>query len=120
MGCRCAVRTRYDRQDRYRPTWRSTTVPEISLLIDGTQRSFPAATTGTDLFGEDRSVVAVRVDGQLAGLAAELPGGADGQTVHSDARRTGPVPRQPPARGPPRAAPRMSREPSLLLRRAAA
>jgi len=59
-------------------------VPEISLLIDGTQRSFPAGTTGTDLFGEDRSVVAVRVDGQLADLAAELPVGAEVESVHID------------------------------------
>ena len=59
-------------------------MPEISLLIDGTQRSFPAGTTGTDLFGEDRSVVAVRVDGQLADLAAELPVGAEVESVHID------------------------------------
>src|SRR5699024_7384229 len=84
MGCRCAVRTRYDRQDRYRPTWRRSTVPEIARPYYSTQRSFPAVTTGTDLFGEDRSVVAVRVDGQLADLAAELPVGAEVESVHID------------------------------------
>src|SRR5699024_4194024 len=40
---------------------RSITVPEISLLIDGTDQTFPAGTTGTDVYGQDRSVVAVRV-----------------------------------------------------------
>jgi len=59
-------------------------VPDISLLIDGTQRSFPAGTTGTDLFGEDRSVVAVRVDGQLMDLAAELPVGGEIESVRID------------------------------------
>ncbi|HLS64708.1 MAG TPA: threonine--tRNA ligase [Ruania sp.] len=59
-------------------------MPDISLLIDGTQRSFPAGTTGTDLFGEDRSVVAVRVDGQLMDLAAELPVGGEIESVRID------------------------------------
>src|SRR5699024_7007644 len=39
---------------------RSITVPEISLLIDGTDQTFPAGTTGTEVYGQDRSVVAVR------------------------------------------------------------
>ena len=60
-------------------------MPEISLLIDGTQRSFPAGTTGTDVFGQDRAIVAVRVDGELADLATELPGSGavDGVRIDS-------------------------------------
>ncbi|WP_022916213.1 threonine--tRNA ligase [Ruania albidiflava] len=59
-------------------------MPEISLLIDGTQRSFPAGTTGTDVFGQDRAIVAVRVDGQLRDLVAELPNGGEVEGVRID------------------------------------
>src|SRR5690625_594665 len=63
---------------------RSITVPEISLLIDGTDQTFPAGTTGTDVYCQDRSVVAVRVDGDLRDLAAELPAGARVEPVRID------------------------------------
>ena len=59
-------------------------MPEISLLIDGTQRAFPAGTTGTDVFGQDRAIVAVRVDGQLRDLDAELPASGAVEGVHID------------------------------------
>ena len=37
-------------------------------------------TTGLDLFGEDRSIVAMHVDGETRDLSATLPEGADAQT----------------------------------------
>ena len=40
-----------------------------------------AGTTGFDLFGDDRAVVAFRVDGQIRDLAAAVPDGAEVQPV---------------------------------------
>ncbi len=50
------------------------TLPEQTLSVAGTPQSVPAGTTGTDLFGTDKSVVAVRVDGVLRDLDTVLDG----------------------------------------------
>ena len=49
---------------------------QITLTVDGVMTTVAAGTTGTDLFGERRDVVVVRVDGELRDLARELPNGA--------------------------------------------
>ena len=49
---------------------------QITLTVDGVVTTVAAGTTGTDLFGERRDVVVVRVDGELRDLARELPDGA--------------------------------------------
>ncbi|GAB2623927.1 threonine--tRNA ligase [Pseudactinotalea suaedae] len=49
-------------------------MPELSLSVAGAQQSVAAGTTGTDLFGSDRAVVAVRVDGELRDLDVVLDG----------------------------------------------
>ena len=56
-----------------------SSVPERVLVVDGVERSVTGGTTGADLFGEDRAVVALRVDGELKDLATDvslLPEGA--------------------------------------------
>jgi threonyl-tRNA synthetase len=54
----------------------SVSSADITVTVDGHERSVPAGTTAADLFGEDRSVVVARVDGELRDLAGELPDGA--------------------------------------------
>ncbi|QDB79381.1 threonine--tRNA ligase [Georgenia sp. 311] len=49
-----------------------SSVPERVLVVDGAERSVTEGTTGTDLFGEDRAVVALRVDGELKDLATDV------------------------------------------------
>ena len=49
---------------------------QLSIHVAGDERSVQQGTTGTDLFGEDRRVVAMRVDGQLRDLFREVPDGA--------------------------------------------
>jgi threonyl-tRNA synthetase len=56
-----------------------SSVPEQVLVVDGAERTVTEGTTGTDLFGEDRAVVALRVDGELKDLSTDvsrLPAGA--------------------------------------------
>src|SRR5690554_2951283 len=56
-----------------------SSVSEQVLVVDGAERTVTEGTTGTDLFGEDRAVVALRVDGDLRDLATDvsrLPAGA--------------------------------------------
>ncbi len=56
-----------------------SSVSEQVLVVDGAERTVTEGTTGTDLFGEDRAVVALRVDGELKDLATDvsaLPAGA--------------------------------------------
>ncbi|WP_249422599.1 threonine--tRNA ligase [Occultella gossypii] len=55
------------------PAW-SHTVPDLNLLIDGVERSVEVGTTASDLYAEQRDVVAVRVDGELRDLAVALDG----------------------------------------------
>ncbi len=57
---------------------------EIVLSVAGSEQRHPAGTTGTDLFGTDRSVVAVRVDGELRDLATVLDGATAVEPVTID------------------------------------
>ncbi len=50
----------------------------ITVSVAGSQRAVPAQTTAGELFGQDRSVVVARVNGELRDLACLL---ADGDTV---------------------------------------
>ena len=52
----------------------------ISLTVNGEPRTAETGTTGTDLFGEDRAVVATRVNGELRDLYREV---ADGDQVEA-------------------------------------
>ena len=49
---------------------------QIALTVDGTATTVQAGTTGTDLFGDRKDVVVVRVDGELRDLHLPLPEGA--------------------------------------------
>jgi threonyl-tRNA synthetase len=60
-------------------------VPEqITLTVDGVETAVAQGTTGTDLFGDRRDVVVVRVDGELTDLALPLPAGAVVEAVTID------------------------------------
>lgn len=61
-------------------------MPQLSLTVDGDPREVDAGTTGTDLFGDRRDVVVMRVDGELRDLAAPLAEGAvvEAVTIGSD------------------------------------
>ena len=50
--------------------------PTIDIAPDGAVRSIEAGTTGTALFGDDRRIVAMKVDGDPWDLDRELPDGA--------------------------------------------
>ncbi|WP_062526874.1 threonine--tRNA ligase [Demequina rhizosphaerae] len=50
-------------------------------MIDGVERELEAGTTGTDLFGDRKDVVVMRVDGALWDLAREVPAGASVEAV---------------------------------------
>ncbi len=58
-----------------------SSVSERVLVVDGVERTVTDGTTGTDLFGEDRAVVALRVDGELADLATDVSQLPDGAVV---------------------------------------
>ncbi|GAA3676412.1 threonine--tRNA ligase [Yimella sp. RIT 621] len=49
---------------------------QITVSVAGSERAVQQGTTGSDLFGGDRSVVAMRVDGRLQDLFREIPDGA--------------------------------------------
>ncbi|QEH93139.1 threonine--tRNA ligase [Dermacoccus abyssi] len=49
---------------------------QITLTVAGSQREVEAGTTGTDLFGDDKAVLVMRVDGDLWDLHREVPAGA--------------------------------------------
>ncbi|MFW7415230.1 threonine--tRNA ligase [Demequina sp. SO4-18] len=59
-------------------------MPTINLTVDGDQRQVDATTTGTELFGDRREVLVMRVDGALWDLARELPDGASVEAVTID------------------------------------
>nr|WP_154796721.1 threonine--tRNA ligase [Occultella kanbiaonis] len=59
-------------------------MPDLNLLIDGVERSVEAGTTASDLYAEQRNVVAVRVDGELRDLAVALDGAAAVEAVTID------------------------------------
>ena len=54
----------------------------ITVVVDGASRSLPAESTGATLFGDDRSVVVVRVNGELRDLHAPLVDGATVEPVY--------------------------------------
>ncbi len=51
----------------------------ITLSVDDEEKQATAGTTGTELFGERRDVVVMRVNGELTDLDQEMP---DGAVVH--------------------------------------
>ena len=53
----------------------------IELNVQGSARQVGAGTTGTDLFGSEMNVVAVRVDGEVRDLNREIPAGATVEPV---------------------------------------
>ena len=53
----------------------------IELNVQGSARSVQTGTTGTDLFGDDKSVLVMRVNGELWDLHREVPAGADVEPV---------------------------------------
>ncbi|TDE92451.1 threonine--tRNA ligase [Occultella glacieicola] len=59
-------------------------MPEKNLLIDGVERSVEAGTTATDVYAEQRTVVAVRVDGELRDLTVALDGASAVEAVTID------------------------------------
>jgi threonyl-tRNA synthetase len=65
------------------PAW-SHNVPDLNLLIDGVERSVEVGTTASDLYAEQRTVVAVRVDGELRDLALPLDGASAVEAVTID------------------------------------
>ncbi|WP_297084536.1 threonine--tRNA ligase [uncultured Demequina sp.] len=59
-------------------------MPSINVTVDGDQRQVESTTTGTDLYGERREVLVMRVDGALWDLDRELPDGAVVEAVTID------------------------------------
>ncbi len=57
---------------------------DVTVAVEGVERSVPAGTTAGELFGSDRSVVVARVDGVLVDLATELTDGARVEGVKVD------------------------------------
>jgi len=58
-----------------------SSVSEHVLVVDGVERTVTQGTTGTDLFGQDRAVVALRVDGELRDLDTDVTELAAGAVV---------------------------------------
>ncbi|MDE0573011.1 threonine--tRNA ligase [Demequina sp. B12] len=56
-------------------------MPSFTAHIDGDKRELDAGTTGTDLFGERREVLVMRVNGELWDLAREVPADATVEAV---------------------------------------
>jgi len=58
----------------------------ITLSSDGGRQETVTATdtTGLDLYGDDKTIVAVRVNGELRDLHLPLPDGAEVEPVHND------------------------------------
>ncbi|AKU16875.1 threonine--tRNA ligase [Luteipulveratus mongoliensis] len=52
--------------------------------VAGSERTVPEGTTGTDRFGDDKKVVAMRVDGVLQDLFREIPEGSEVEAVTVD------------------------------------
>ncbi len=57
---------------------------EIRVTVDGSERHVAAGTTGADLFGGDRSVIAARVGDELKDLAYAVAPGDDVEPVAID------------------------------------
>ena len=56
----------------------------ITQSSDGVGQETVTDTTGLDRYGDDRTIVAVRVDGELRDLARAIPDGAEVEPVHND------------------------------------
>ncbi|GAB2907590.1 threonine--tRNA ligase [Neomicrococcus lactis] len=54
---------------------------QISIVVDGQEKSVDAGTTGAQLFFEQREVVVMRVDGSLQDLSRELVAGTTVESV---------------------------------------
>jgi len=59
-------------------------VSDLRITVDGSERSVAAGTTAGDLWPEDRTVVAARVDGELKDLSYAVHAGAVVETVATD------------------------------------
>lgn len=57
---------------------------QLTLTVSGDERSVEQGTTGTDLFGDDRAVVAMLVDGEQQDLFRELADGAAVEPITVD------------------------------------
>lgn len=59
---------------------------DLTIVLDGIERTVAAGTTYADLFADRRDVVVVRVDGELRDLAREAAAGdvAEGVTIDSE------------------------------------
>lgn len=53
----------------------------ITLTVNGEPREVEQGTTGTDLFGGDKAVLVMRIDGELRDLFREIPDGASVEPV---------------------------------------
>lgn len=53
----------------------------ITLTVNGEPREVEQGTTGTDLFGGDKAVLVMRIDGELRDLFREIPAGASVEPV---------------------------------------
>jgi len=68
---------------REAPTKEEWPVPEapqseqITITVDAEPREVTPGTTGTELFAEQRTIVVMRVDGELQDLSRTVPAGAD-------------------------------------------
>ena len=57
---------------------------DLRITVDGSERSVAAGTTAADLWPDDRSVIAARVDGELTDLSYAVQDGADVDAVAID------------------------------------
>ncbi len=57
---------------------------DLRITVDGSERSVAAGTTAADLWPDDRSVIAARVDGELTDLSYAVHDGADIEPVAID------------------------------------
>jgi threonyl-tRNA synthetase len=57
---------------------------DLTVVVDGVERSVAAGTTAAELYADDRAVVVARVDGVLVDLATGLPDGAAVEAVRVD------------------------------------
>ncbi|MHA7245456.1 threonine--tRNA ligase [Arthrobacter tecti] len=58
--------------------------PSVTLIVNGEEQRVTSGTTGADLFGEQRDVVVVRVNGELWDLSRTLGDGAEVEPVTID------------------------------------
>ncbi len=61
-------------------------MPDLRITVDGSERHVAAGTTAAEVLGDDRSVVAARVSGELRDLTYELADGDDVAPVVVDSK----------------------------------